>query len=235
MRVEGVHWWVEAWGIGILWSGLGLIAGRVLGTWLGLIVERYVAATAAWRLAGWSTWWHLRRHTAPTESIVEIRIWIVHNTGYLVSHGIFLAFSVKIHIQSLHHFVRGLVLNISLLGKLPHSVNHFSGLGIFEIDIFCHHWVNLILVGIGLFHEFFSEERLQLLSHSHELLNIQLRSNVDERSECLVHVWGLAHFRNIIESSLQLIAHGGGNIIAWNHGLIIDQSLAPDFGIDLIL
>ena len=44
----------------------------------------------------------------------------------------------------------------------------------------------------------------------------------------------LPEFFDLGESSIDLVAHGGNNIINWDHVLLVDESFGPDFGVDLI-
>ena len=177
----------------------------------------------AWR----SSWWHLS--------------WVVNrllkdlggSTWWL--DWVRESLELKVLVQGHHRVVGWLVLDVPLLSQLPHPVDDLAVHRFFEIDVFSYHWVDNLLVLIRLHRKLFSKQTFKLLPYQTELFDVEFWSNVDDGGECLHHVWWSAEFLDVVESALHLVTHGRGDIIARHQPFVIDQSLAPNFCVDLVL
>lgn len=49
-----------------------------------------------------------------------------------------------------------------------------------------------------------------------------------------IHILRRSEFLDLSQSSVDLVTHGGDNIVHRNHVLFVDKSFSPNFGIDFI-
>ena len=112
-----------------------------------LVTSTWSSRTIVWRLElGW----------------IESRSLNLFRT--IIIHWIWKAFSIQIRVQSHLHIVRGLVVDSTFFGKLPHSIDNFSVFGLLEINILGDHGVDDGFILISSEDELFSKKGFKLLS-----------------------------------------------------------------------
>jgi hypothetical protein len=119
--------------------------------------------------------------------------------------------------------VAWLIRNIPVLGKLQEPENDLTLLRLDEINIVGDNGIEDAAILVRLQDELVAEDGLELLTHLLKLLDLELWRDMDYRIERLVHVLRRTEFFNIIEPTLDLVAHRSGDIIAGNLPLIIDE------------
>jgi hypothetical protein len=119
--------------------------------------------------------------------------------------------------------VAWLIRNIPVLGKLQEPENDLTLLRLDEINIVGDNGIEDATILVRLQDELVTEDGLELLTHLLKLLDLELWRDMDYRIERLVHVLRRTELFNIIEPTLDLVAHRCGDIIAGNLPLIIDE------------
>ena len=59
-------------------------------------------------------------------------------------------------------------------------------------------------------------------------------SSVDNCGKSLTHVFWRSEFFDLSQSSIHLVAHSGDHIEHWDHALLVDNCLGPDFCVHLL-
>ena len=50
-----------------------------------------------------------------------------------------------------------------------------------------------------------------------------------------MHVFRRSKLAEVVQSTLNLVAHGASDVVAWNLVLIVNQRLAPNLGVNFVL
>ena len=62
-----------------------------------------------------------------------------------------------------------------------------------------------------------------------ELIHLHPRSSINQSSNSLIHVGGRAELRDGLQSSIELVAHDGNDVVAEYHALFVDQSFSLNY------
>jgi len=142
--------------------------------------------------------------------------------------------SEAVGVQALARLVRRCVVDVALFGQVNHAKNDLTILRLPEVDVLRDNWVDQIVVCIALSDEFRCQNRCQLLTNRDQFLNVDLRRCVNNRGESIVHVFRGAELLDLCESSVDLITHGGNDIVDGDHAFFIDERLGPNLRIHFV-
>mmetsp|Transcript_815 Transcript_815/g.867 ORF Transcript_815/g.867 Transcript_815/m.867 type:complete len:224 (+) Transcript_815:363-1034(+) len=157
-----------------------------------------------------------------------------HSFSTSSSKRIVQASSVEIAHELLVSFRGRLVVNVALLGNGHQLQDLLTFLRDLQVYILYNYLIDTAFICIALHDKFLSEKDTQLLSHIVQLIHFHPWSRIYNSVESGMHILGRAELSDLLEPTVELVAHDRHNIIARNQVLLIDQSLSPDLSIDFI-